>query len=99
MFRERESLSAMLYRNEKKIKRSEKGRFALARQITIEYYNCDERPLLDKDYIENAMLTAAKESGATEGDAVMQLLRDEITDIMSGHTAASAPTPGTTPNT
>jgi len=55
----------MLYRNEKKIKRSEKGRFALARQITIEYYNCDERPLLDRDYMEKAMLTAAKESGAT----------------------------------
>lgn len=55
----------MLYRNEKEIKISERGQFALARQITIEYYNCDERHLLDKGYLENAMLTAAEESGAT----------------------------------
>ncbi len=55
----------MLYRDENKIKRVAQGRFALARQITIEYYNCDERPLLDKDYLEKAMLTAASESGAT----------------------------------
>ncbi len=55
----------MLYHNEQKIVTSEKGRFALARQITIEYYNCDGRHLLDKDYLENAMLTAARESGAT----------------------------------
>ncbi len=55
----------MLYRNEKEIKRSAKGRFALARQITIEYYDCDERHLLDKDTLEKAMLTAARESGAT----------------------------------
>jgi len=55
----------MLYRNEKKLVASEKGRFALARQITIEYYNCDGRHLLDKDYLEKAMLAAAKESGAT----------------------------------
>jgi len=55
----------MLYRNEKEIKRSAKGRFALARQITIEYYDCDEHRLLDKDYLEKAMLNAAKESGAT----------------------------------
>jgi S-adenosylmethionine decarboxylase len=55
----------MLYRNEKEIKRSAKGRFALARHITIEYYDCDERHLLDKDDMEKAMLTAARESGAT----------------------------------
>ncbi|MCP3954739.1 MAG: adenosylmethionine decarboxylase [Desulfobacterales bacterium] len=55
----------MLYRNEKTYKRSGGSRFALARQITIEYYNCDERPLLDKGYLEKAMLTAAEESGAT----------------------------------
>ena len=55
----------MLYRNENEIKRSSKGRFALARQITIEYYDCDERRLLDKAALEKAMLTAANESGAT----------------------------------
>lgn len=55
----------MLYRNEKEIKISERGQFALARQITIEYYNCDERCLLSKDYLEKAMLSAAEESGAT----------------------------------
>jgi S-adenosylmethionine decarboxylase len=55
----------MLYRNEDNIKASERDRFALARQITIEYYNCDERRLLDKDYMEKALLTAAEESGAT----------------------------------
>ena len=55
----------MLYRNENAMKRSAKGRFALARQITIEYYDCDERRLLDKETLENAMLAAARESGAT----------------------------------
>ena len=55
----------MLYRDENRIKRSAKGTFALARQITIEYYDCDEHYLLNKDYLEKAMLTAAHESGAT----------------------------------
>jgi S-adenosylmethionine decarboxylase len=55
----------MLYRNAKEFKRPQQARFALARQITIEYYDCDERHLLDKDHLENAMLTAARESGAT----------------------------------
>ena len=41
----------MLYRNEKEIKRSAKGSFALARQITIEYYDCNERHLMDKGYL------------------------------------------------
>jgi len=55
----------MLYRNEKEFKRPQQARFALARQITIEYYDCDERHLLDKVYLEKAMLTAAEKSGAT----------------------------------
>lgn len=55
----------MLHRNEKDLKRFGRDRFALARQITIEYYNCDEHRLLDKDYLEKAMLNAAEESWAT----------------------------------
>jgi S-adenosylmethionine decarboxylase len=55
----------MLYRNAERITLSGKDRFALARQITIEYYSCDERCLLDRDYMEKAMLTAAEQSGAT----------------------------------
>jgi len=55
----------MLHRNRKSIQAPGKDRFALARQITIEYYNCDRRRLLDRDFIEKAMLAAAKESGAT----------------------------------
>ena len=55
----------MLHRNRKSIQAPGKDRFALARQITIEYYNCDRHRLLDRDFIEKAMLAAAKESGAT----------------------------------
>lgn len=39
--------------------------FALGRQLTIEYYECDSHILLDKNRLEKAMLKAAGESGAT----------------------------------
>ena len=39
--------------------------FALGRQLTIEYYECTAKVLLDKDLVEKALLKAAKESGAT----------------------------------
>ncbi len=39
--------------------------FALGRQLTIEYYKCAANALLDKDAVENAMLKAARDSGAT----------------------------------
>lgn len=39
--------------------------FALGRQLTIEYYECDTNVLLDEKQVEKAMLKAAKESGAT----------------------------------
>ncbi len=39
--------------------------FALGRQLTIEYYECGKTALLSKESVENALLTAAKESGAT----------------------------------
>ncbi len=39
--------------------------FALGRQLTIEYYECGARVLLDKDRVEKALLRAAKKSGAT----------------------------------
>ncbi|MBC2703540.1 adenosylmethionine decarboxylase [Desulfobacula sp.] len=38
--------------------------FALGRQLTIEYYECGRKALLDKDWVEKALLKAAKESGA-----------------------------------
>ncbi len=39
--------------------------FALGRQLTIEYYECGNTILLNKDLVENAVLKAARESGAT----------------------------------
>jgi len=39
--------------------------FALGRQLTIEYYECGVKALLDKDRVEKTLLKAAKESGAT----------------------------------
>ncbi len=39
--------------------------FALGRQLTIEYYECGKTALLSKEGVENALLTAARESGAT----------------------------------
>ncbi|NOX33221.1 MAG: adenosylmethionine decarboxylase [Deltaproteobacteria bacterium] len=39
--------------------------FALGRQLTIEYYECGPNLLLDKDFVERALLKAAKVSGAT----------------------------------
>lgn len=41
------------------------GCFALGRQMTIEYYECGATAFLDKDRVENALLKAAKDSGAT----------------------------------
>lgn len=37
---------------------------ALGRQLTIEYYQCSETALLDRDAVEKAMLKAAGDSGA-----------------------------------
>jgi S-adenosylmethionine decarboxylase len=39
--------------------------FALGRQVTIEYYECGATAFLDADRVENALLKAAKDSGAT----------------------------------
>ncbi len=39
--------------------------FALGRQLTIEYYECGATAFLDKVCVENALLKAAKDSGAT----------------------------------
>jgi S-adenosylmethionine decarboxylase len=39
--------------------------FALERQLTIEYYECGATAFLDQASVENAMLKAAKDSGAT----------------------------------
>jgi S-adenosylmethionine decarboxylase len=39
--------------------------FALGRQLTIEYYDCGPNALLDKDAVENTLLKAARDSGAT----------------------------------
>ncbi len=39
--------------------------FALGRQLTIEYYDCQDSVLLNRDTVEQTLLTAAKESGAT----------------------------------
>ncbi|MBT8374710.1 MAG: adenosylmethionine decarboxylase, partial [Deltaproteobacteria bacterium] len=39
--------------------------FALGRQLTLEFYQCNPDVLLDKDEVEKALLKAAKDSGAT----------------------------------
>ncbi|HCY87773.1 MAG TPA: adenosylmethionine decarboxylase [Desulfobacteraceae bacterium] len=39
--------------------------FALGRQLTLEYYDCSPEALLDKTAVENALLRAARDSGAT----------------------------------
>jgi S-adenosylmethionine decarboxylase len=39
--------------------------FALGRQVTIEYYECGTTAFLDAARVENALLKAAKDSGAT----------------------------------
>jgi S-adenosylmethionine decarboxylase len=39
--------------------------FALGRQLTIEYYDCKSTALLEKNRVENVLLMAAKDSGAT----------------------------------
>ncbi len=39
--------------------------FALGRQLTIEYYDCGPGTLLEKDDVEQTLLTAARDSGAT----------------------------------
>lgn len=36
--------------------------FALGRQLTIEYYDCQDIVLLNRDTVEQTLLTAAKES-------------------------------------
>ncbi|MEH0022858.1 MAG: adenosylmethionine decarboxylase [Desulfobacter sp.] len=39
--------------------------FALGRQLTIEYYDCHPHALLSKEAVENTLLKAARDSGAT----------------------------------
>lgn len=39
--------------------------FALGRQLTIEYYDCGQDILVNKDTVERALLKGAKDSGAT----------------------------------
>lgn len=39
--------------------------FALGRQLTLEYYECGAETLLDKTRVEEALLQAARDSGAT----------------------------------
>ena len=39
--------------------------FALGRQLTLEYYECGAETLLDKTRVEEALLKAARDSGAT----------------------------------
>ncbi len=39
--------------------------FALGRQLTIEYYECGAKVLLDEDRVEQVLLKAANDSGAT----------------------------------
>lgn len=41
------------------------SKLALGRQITIEYHDCGSEVFLSKEKVETAMVTAAKESGAT----------------------------------
>ncbi len=38
---------------------------ALGRQVTVEYHDCNRKVLFSRDKVEQAMLTAARESGAT----------------------------------
>ncbi len=44
---------------------SENASFALGRQLTIEYYECSKKVLLDEALVENPLLKAAQDSGAT----------------------------------
>ncbi|MBT7093407.1 MAG: adenosylmethionine decarboxylase [Bacteroidetes bacterium] len=56
----------MLNKNIKFIRESrDEACFALGRQLTIEYYECGATAFLDQARVENAMLKAAKDSGAT----------------------------------
>lgn len=56
----------MLDRNRKYVSDGRKDAcFALGRQLTIEYYECAAHILLSREMVEKALLTAAKNSGAT----------------------------------
>lgn len=56
----------MLGKNSKFVDDSEQDAcFALGRQLTIEYYECGAKVLLDRDLVEKTLLKAAKDSGAT----------------------------------
>lgn len=56
----------MLNKNSKVAKISKPNDcFALGRQLTIEYYDCKSTALLEKNRVENVLLMAAKDSGAT----------------------------------
>lgn len=56
----------MLDKNIKFVDDSQKHAcFALGRQLTIEYYECGQKVLLDKNRVKKALLKAAEDSGAT----------------------------------
>jgi S-adenosylmethionine decarboxylase len=56
----------MLDKNKKYVSDSQNNdSFALGRQLTIEYYECGTNVLLSEKLVENALLKAAKDSGAT----------------------------------
>ena len=55
----------MLKKNIKKDPSFNNTSFALGRQLTLEFYQCDPDILLNKDDVEEALLKAAKDSGAT----------------------------------
>jgi len=55
----------MLKKNIKKDPSFNTTCFALGRQLTLEFYECDPDILLNKNAIEKALLKAAKDSGAT----------------------------------
>ncbi|MDD9305038.1 MAG: adenosylmethionine decarboxylase [Desulfobacter sp.] len=55
----------MLDKNMKSVDGLQDPVFALGRQLTIEYYDCGPKALLDKKSVEKTLLTAAQDSGAT----------------------------------
>ena len=55
----------MLKKNIKKDSSFNNTCFALGRQLTLEFYECDPDILLNKNDVEKALLKAAKDSGAT----------------------------------
>jgi S-adenosylmethionine decarboxylase len=58
-------MALMLDKNIKLSADSQKPVFALGRQLTIEYYDCGQDLLVNKDTVEKALLKGANDSGAT----------------------------------